>query len=181
MGKLCFMMFLSALISACAENKAEDDESIESAGKTAKGSESTIALPFVATNSSSFEMGDEKNAKIVLDAWKAWQDNQFENARSLFADSVLIHFAEGHSFNGPADSFIEMGKNERSKYSTMKDTLIAWMSTRSKDKNENWVLVWGIEYSTDNKGKSDTTDLHEAWRIKDGKVDYMRQYAEPYR
>lgn len=180
MRKLIFILILHGCFSGCAENKSEDT-SIKSEAAAASGNNSAISYPFTATNSSSFEMGDEKNAKIVLDAWKAWQDNQFETVRYAFADSVFVHFAEGNFFNGPADSLIALGKMARSNYTSLKDTLIAWMSTRSKDKNENWVLVWGIEYTIDKKGKRDTTDLHEAWRIKDGKVDYMRQYAEPYR
>lgn len=36
---------------------------------------------------------------------------------------------------------------------------------RSKDKNENWALIWGKEIDTDKKGKLDSFYLQETWRF----------------
>jgi hypothetical protein len=46
------------------------------------------------------------------------------------------------------------------------------------DRNENWVALWGTETDTSPDGKTQKTDLQEIWRInKDGKVDFMKQFA----
>ena len=59
----------------------------------------------------------------------------------------------------------------------MVDRVDAVTALRSTDKNENWALVWGMETSTDMKGKVDSTNLMETWRFnKDGKVDLLYQY-----
>jgi hypothetical protein len=49
--------------------------------------------------------------------------------------------------------------------------------TYSTDKKENWVMVWASEINTDKKGKIDTVEMMETWRInKDGKADMLLQY-----
>ena len=48
---------------------------------------------------------------------------------------------------------------------------------RSKDKNENWVLVWATEVDTNPDGKKDTAYVMETWRInKDNKADLLYQF-----
>jgi hypothetical protein len=42
--------------------------------------------------------------------------------------------------------------------------------------NENWVSIYGTEYTTI-KNKVDSADLQENWRFnKDGKINMMHQY-----
>jgi hypothetical protein len=61
-------------------------------------------------------------------------------------------------------------------FSAVSSRVDAVFPTKSTDKGENWVCVWGMETHTMN-GKTDSTNLHEVWRFnKDGKVDLMMQY-----
>jgi len=49
---------------------------------------------------------------------------------------------------------------------------------KSTDKNENWALIWATEVRTDKKGKVDSTNFQETWRLdKDGKANLLFQYA----
>jgi hypothetical protein len=54
------------------------------------------------------------------------------------------------------------------------------MAVKSTDKNEDWVLIWGMETDTHKNGKIDSVNLQETWRInKDGKADLLMQYMRP--
>ncbi|MEP7280073.1 MAG: hypothetical protein ABI813_15605 [Bacteroidota bacterium] len=137
----------------------------------------TLAYTFTAASSSSFERGDPQKAKIVLDNWKSYQDNRMEDTRALWADTVRLLFANGFTFHGVPDSLVAGGKAQRSGYTALVDSIDAGISTRSTDKKEDWVCVWGREYSTDAKGKKDTTGVQEIWRLKNGKVSFMSEFT----
>jgi hypothetical protein len=55
------------------------------------------------------------------------------------------------------------------------------MPLRSKDKNHEWVLLYGVEYTIDTKGKADTTHFHQVWRMKNHKDEYMARFKAIHR
>jgi len=66
-----------------------------------------------------------------------------------------------------------------SQLGTVVDSIHAWVPLRSKDRNEDWVLIWTNEISTDAKGKRTSRQLHELWRFnKEGKADLIYQFAQ---
>ena len=133
-------------------------------------------LPYVAEYSSSFMPGNPAYSKTVLELWKDWDDNTFDLHSDMFADTVMLTFPDGNSVRGK-DSAIIQAKKIRGGLASAKSTVEAWMPTKSIDRNEEWVLVWGREEDTDMNGKKTTVLLHEIWRFnKDGKIDFMRQY-----
>ena len=72
-----------------------------------------------------------------------------------------------------------MSQRFRNSVASVQNKVDAFMPLKSTDKNENWVAVWGKEIITDKKGKIDSTNLHEVWRInKDGKADLMSQFSQ---
>ena len=53
----------------------------------------------------------------------------------------------------------------------------AWIPVHSVDKNEDWVLVWSTAYTTDLKGKVDSANYQDTWKInKDGRFEVMYDY-----
>jgi hypothetical protein len=51
------------------------------------------------------------------------------------------------------------------------------MAVKSKDKDENWALIWGMEKDTNKKGKVDSFYLQETWRFnKVGQADLFYQF-----
>jgi hypothetical protein len=78
---------------------------------------------------------------------------------------------------GSADSLIAATKPYRNSLGTVSSTVHAWVPLKATEKNENWVLLWYTEYKTDARGKKDSTEYQETWRLnKDGKADMMMQY-----
>jgi len=164
-------MAIAATLAGCNQNTAPAEKADTMAAKT-----DSISYPFKATYSSSFTMGDAANAKIVLDIWKAYDDDKLADTKASWGDTVTMQFAEGFTFKGGRDSLLAGGKADRAQYSSVVDSVDAWMPLHSVDKNEDWVGIWAREYATTVKGKKDTTDVHEIWQLKNGKVVYVIQY-----
>ena len=171
MRSLIALAAIAALFVACNTNPAP-----AKTDATAPAPDSTV-YPFKARYSSNFSMGTPANAKMVLDLYKEFDDNNLDQSKDVWADSVTMEFASGFMVHGSRDSVLAGAKMERGRYTMVMDSIDAWMPLHSNDKNEDWVAVWTREYSTTLKGKNDTTDLNELWHLKNGKVDYMLQYS----
>ncbi len=146
------------------------------ADATSETKEVVMALP--VSYSSSFEMGKSQDAAaaVVQGSWKDWQDGKMDNMKSWMADSVVLYMSDNNKIVG-IDSAMADWKRGRAKYSSVVDTIDAVIPVYSKDKKENWVLVWATEMNTTLEGKKDTMSVMETWRInKDGKADMVMQY-----
>jgi ketosteroid isomerase-like protein len=175
MRKFPFVLTIAIFMISCNQNKPATAEEKTDSTKTEAKKIDTVTYPYKAAYSSAFEIGKSENAKIVLDIWKAYQDNKMDDTKGLWADSVIMQF-DGATYRTNAAKTLEEGKKDRAQYTSVIDTVVAFMPLHSIDKNEDWVAVWGNEYTINKKGKKDTVDIHEIWQVKDGKVAYMAQY-----
>jgi hypothetical protein len=171
MQKIFIVALAIALFSCNSEEKKE-------AAKSATSPEVSSTLPYAATYSSKFEMGDAKNAEAILAAWKSWDDGNLQTSRKLFADSMHFYLRDGSVMTGRTDSTLAGAQMYRSMFTSVKSTVHAYMPLKSTDKNENWVCIWGTEVTTDKQGKIDSIGLQETWRFnKDGKIDLLYQFG----
>lgn len=179
--KKYFLLFAIAGLFACNSEESKDTK-VASATDDSTMKSAAVTLPYTATYSSQFEMGNAEHTKLVLDLWKDWDAGDPTRSKDKFADSVYMLFPDGSTDEGPRDSVVAHAQNYRNMFTAMRSVVHAVMPLRATDKNENWVCVWGTEYHTDKSGKSDSLDLQETWRIdQNGKVAYMMQYARPAR
>jgi hypothetical protein len=178
MKKIILVVIVAALFSACNN----DTKSTETAGADSTATKPSAALPYKASYSSSFKMGnDDYSAMIVQGSWKDWETNSLDNMRSWVADSIIAFMSDNTMVTG-VDSLQARWKRGRGGYTKVIDTLDAVVPLYSTDKNENWVLVWATEINTGSAGKTDTTGVMETWRInKDGKADLLYQYERQTR
>ena len=107
-----------ALISCNSDEKKEPET------KSA-ASEASSNLPYTATYSSKFEMGDAKNAEAILTAWKAWDDGNLQTSRKLFADTMHFYLRDGSEMHGPTDSTLAGAQTYRNTFATVKSTVHA--------------------------------------------------------
>lgn len=134
-------------------------------------------LPYTATYSSQFEMADAAISKMILELWKDWDDNNFSRHADYFADTVTMIFTNGQVVKGK-ENLLNSATQHRGSLASAKSVVDAWLSTRSVDKDEKWVAIWGSETDTNKDGKESTMRIHEIWKFnKDGKVDFMQQYT----
>ena len=171
MRRLFAFAAIAALIAGCNQNPAPD--------KTAEATPApvdSVKLPYKPLYSSSFSIGSSADAKVVLDLWKAYEENRLQDTKDLWADTVTMEFADGFKLRMGRDSLIAGGVADRAQYSSVIDSVQAWIPLHSTDKNENWVGIWATEYTVTTKGKKDTVDIHEIWQLKNSKITYMAQY-----
>ncbi|MES1219620.1 MAG: hypothetical protein ABUT20_29235 [Bacteroidota bacterium] len=171
MKKIFLLLTGAALFVACNNEKKTDTPAAETTEAPA------VTLPYTPNYSSSFTIGKaEYSAKILQGSWKDWEMNTMDNMKNWVADTILA-FRSDNSIVKGVDSLQARWKRGRAGYTTVIDTIHSVLSTHSTDKNEDWVLVWAKEINTDTKGKIDTVELMETWRInKDGKADRLYQY-----
>jgi hypothetical protein len=176
MKKFLFLLSLAAFV-AC--NSGSDSKGSMSTTDSSAMSSDTTTYQYAADYSSKFEMGDGKNVKTIFALYTDWDNNNLDNSKDKFADSVSMLFSSGEMMAGTRDSIIAQSKAFRNSLGTVKTQVHAVVPLRSTDKEEDWVLVWFKEYTTDAKGKKDSTEFQETWRLnKDGKADLLYQYAQ---
>ena len=174
MKKIFIAVFTVSLL-ACKDSSTET-ENTPNASTEPKAITPSNTYGFTPTYSASFVMDSPKNTETVLALWKDWQDGDLSKSRQHFADSVSLFLSDGSSMSGPTDSIMKNMQNYRGSFKSMGVTVDAIFSTRSTDKDENWVAIWGVEMPTDMNGKKDTISIQETWRFnKAGKVDFMFQ------
>jgi len=174
MKKTILAFLVTIIVISCNQSTPPAEQKSDSTASESKKADD-VKYAYKATYSSDFEIGKAENAKVILDIWKAFEDNKLGDTKSLWADSVTMQF-ENYTFHGKADSAIKEGKAERARYTSVVDSVDAVVSLHSKDRNEDWVSVWAREYTVNTKGKKDTADIHEIWQLKNGKASYMSQY-----
>jgi hypothetical protein len=172
MKRIFLCLAATSLMMACNNEKKTDVATTET-----KMDKSAVSLPYTASYSSSFEPGNpEYGATILQGSWKDWENNKMENMKSWVADTILAIHSDNSVIRG-VDSLQARWIRNRAAYTSVIDTIQAVTPMYSADKKENWVLVWAKEINTDVKGKKDTTEFMETWRInKDGKADMLLQY-----
>lgn len=170
--KRIFVAVLALSFMACNNEKAPETMA------EAKAIVPANMYGFTPTYSASFVMDSAANTETILALWKDWKDGDLSVGRSHFADSLSLFLADGSMMSGPTDSVMKGVQTYRSSFKGMDIVVEAIFSTKSTDRGDNWVAVWGHEIQTDMNGKVDTVSLQETWRFnKAGKVDLMFQAA----
>ncbi|WP_343674679.1 hypothetical protein [Chitinophaga sp.] len=178
MRKMYLFVSIAFLVSCTSNPNKPTMEAVKTADTDSTKHES-LTYPFMATYSSDFEIGDPKNAQKLLELYKDWDNNTIENSKNSFADTDTMYFADGNMFAGSRDTLIAVAKKMRGQMGKVVDSIHAWVPLRSKDRNEEWVVIWTREYSTDASGKTKARELQETWRFNEnGQVNLMYQYAQ---
>jgi hypothetical protein len=178
MKRLLVTICALALVFVCKESLAQQKQKMKNGQKNMNkvARMDSTPYPYTAGYSSDFQMGNPVYARKVLELWKDYDDNTFEN-HDYFADTAVMFLSNGMVIKGK-DSIYTGAKNARASMSNVTSTVDAWVPLKSVDKNENWVAIWGTEISTGSDGKVEKEDLQEIWGFnKDGKVVFMKQFA----
>jgi hypothetical protein len=172
MKRLLILLATISIMMACNNEKKKDDKMGDDKKDTKMSDK--INLPY-QVEYADFKMGDPNHTKLVLDFYKTFEENRMDDGKAMLNDSVSVSFADGNKFMGPADSLLSLGKQVRGSFSAYKVTIDACMAVHSNDKNEDWVLIWNREYTTDQKGKVDSMGGHSYWQIKNGKIAFWAE------
>jgi hypothetical protein len=135
----------------------------------------TLAAPLKVSYLPAFEIGDTLLAQKVHDLWKDRETAGMSHP-DFFADSVTCVLFNGNVIRGNRDHILSMNKVRLSSSSMVKNEVHTMVSLKNKDKDEDCVIIWGKEWVTKN-GRTDSVELVEEWRIKNGKVSDIVQYG----
>jgi hypothetical protein len=178
MRKICLFTAVAFLAACTSSPDKSKTETVEASGSDSAKQES-LTYPYTPDYSSDFEMGNAKNAQTLLELYRNWDNNTLDNSKSSFAENDTMYFSDGNMFAGSRDSLFAVANKMRGRLGSVVDSVHAWVPLRSKDKKEDWVLIWTREISTDAKGKKTTKELHEAWRFdNNGKINLVYQYEQ---
>ena len=159
------------------EGKIKADKMKEGEMMVKMDGSDTRDFPYKANYSSQFAIGSPANARKVLELWKDYDANMLNTHADYFADTVRVDLPNGTRLNGK-DSVLKAIGEYRTSQGKVESTVDAWISTKSLDRNEDWVTIWGVETATDGTGKVTKNRIHEIWQLnKDGKVVYMAQFV----
>jgi len=176
MKKMIFIAVAGCFIMAC-NNESTDKPKEEKMETKPDATTSNVTYPYKASYSSDIKMGDANNSKLVLDFFKGWEDGSMTGWKDMVADSVWINFADGQHFQLSRDSMMSMAKAFRGMYSNVKLDVEAFLPIHLNDKNEDYVLVWEKDYSTDKKtNKLDSAGVQSFWQIKNNKITGWQEY-----
>jgi ketosteroid isomerase-like protein len=174
MRNLIFIIVVSSVYTACTGTTTASKESGESTPGTSATSE--ISFPYTADFSSKISRGNDSNALLVLNSYKAWETGDMTALANTLADSVEMIFSNGTDISSTRDSIMAMAKNYRDSLSSVNIKMGVWEPVRADDKNVDAVLVWYKEIDTYKNGKVDSADYHEINGVKDGKITFVESY-----
>jgi hypothetical protein len=165
------VLLLTLSLTATAQNQKIKSKAQQTAMTDGKD------LPYTARVSSNFEMGDSKYARLVLNAWKAYDNNAFDSFNDFVADTVTAYMPDGTVIKGK-ENFIKGVKEYRGGFTNVKSEIDAWLPVKSLDIDREIVCIWGTETATKSDGTIQKLDLHELWFFnREGKLVFMRQFA----
>lgn len=168
--KRIFVAVFALSFMACNNEKAAETTA------EAKANVPANMHGFTPGYSASFVMDDAANSETILALWKDWNTGDLSPSRVHFADSLSLFLADGTTMVGLTDTLLKNMQGYRSSFKSMVASVDAIFATKSTDRNEDWVTIWGNEIMTHADGKVDTVSLQETWRFnKDGKIDLMFQ------
>ena len=174
-----FLFTAVAFFAACTSSADKSTTETPKASDSMSEKQPDLSYPYTAEYSSSFEIGDPKNAQTLLELYRNFDNNTLDNSKSAFADNDTMYFSNGGMFAGSRDSLFAIASKMRAQMGSVVDSVHAWVALRSKDKKDEWVLIWSREISTDAKGKKTARELQETWRFdKNGKINLMYQYEQ---
>ena len=166
------------ILVSCNSNQPAQTEAAKPASDSV--AVQNISSPYDIQYSSKFILGNPKYAENILTLWKDFDNGTMSAHKDFFADSVMALQGGGFRVHASRDSVIAAIQKHRNSLASVVDRVDAVMAVKSTDKNEDWVLIWGMETDTYKNGKIDSVNLQETWRInKDGKADLLMQYMRP--
>jgi len=156
-------IIISGLLSCNSEPGPEAPKGDSTVAKEA------IVYPFTPKYPPNYQLGDEKNALMVLNALKHYKDGDIKGTFTDFADSVEF-YGDKFYFKGSRDSLAAIITADRARFASLDKVFDTWITLYYPEKKDTWVTLWYTEIWTDKKGKTDSLYFTDDVLIKDGKI-----------
>lgn len=169
MKKFSSLMLIALLFAACQSKNATSSDSAKA---------DTTKYPYTIKKANNWEINtDSKNLVIATTLIKTFENLDTVNMSKVLADSVWF-VLDGYKFKGTKPQFLKEIQEEFGKMSSFKIQMQDMESVVNKDKSEEWVSLWYNQISTTKDGKSDTINLFNDIKLKNGKVEGLSEYVQ---
>ena len=169
MKKLLFASLFLVVISSCKEKEDKDDKNEK---------KSDVMLPLDVMYKGTPSIGKTENMVTVMN----WNNNMIKGdvtaAGSLIADSLTVNLADGMHVDLAHDSAIAFLNGWRSSMDSAKQTYNAIIPVDNKTAGDEWVIQWTHETYYYKNGKTEDVRLNESYRLVNGKIRQVNQYAQ---
>lgn len=112
--KKTFLALITAGFMASCSNNVQDTPAADSTVTVAPAP--AIEMPYTAAYSSDFSMGKPELTKLVLDMYKAVEENRMDDLGQYYADSVIRHNFAQKEIKLTRDEMIKLSKEFRAQF-----------------------------------------------------------------
>jgi hypothetical protein len=177
--KKILVLGIAALLGSCSNSPKETTvtESKEDTLQSTPAPPPPVDLPYKASYSSDWSIGDPKYTKIVLDFYKALEADNIAGSIDYFEDSVQFSTYDNRTIKRSKEEMFKLVKDFRKRFKSLNQEFYAFVTLHSNDRNEDWVGLWIKERGIRLNGKPDSTNYQENWRFRNGKVYSLGDYA----
>jgi len=140
--------------------------------------ETEINFIYNSTSLDDFRIGSNKNVLLVQEMHKAIIDKDFEKAFTYLSDDFIVNNADGTSVEG-LENFKSIFNEFYSDKTFSNYEVFVNIPLVAGSNNTEWVVLWDKIDVTDSNGITNTENYQEAFRIKDGKINFLNQFAKP--
>lgn len=158
---------------SCNNESKTDSKTSEDTTATSKGS-----LPAKMAYDGTATIGKTENIVTVMNFNLDFIAGKFDNYASYLADSVTYTMADGSHYSNVRDSAIAAIKAWRESMTDARQSYISAIAVDNKDKGDEWVIQWIDEAHDYKDGKKEHQILHEDYRLVNGKIRELFQYAQ---
>ncbi len=169
MKKILFASFCFLFILSCKEKEDADDKAETNSKK--------VELPLDVMYKGTPTIGNPEHIVTVMNWNKNMISGDVAAAGALVADSLTVTLADGMHVDLAHDSAIAFLGGWRSSMDSAKQTYNAIIAVDNKDAGDEWVIQWTTESYFYKTGKSETVNLNESYRLVNGKIREVSQYA----
>ncbi|HTF21392.1 MAG TPA: hypothetical protein VK658_25115 [Chryseolinea sp.] len=162
------LMALSIVAFACAPKTVEEPTAPEE----------TVAIPLEYTYKGTAAVGKMKNVQVVAECSKRVSELN-PDVGEFLADSVHWIMSDGMEINASRDSALVVLKGFLGSLTSMKVVYITQVAVDNVDAKHEWVFSWSDETYTFKDGTVEHAALHEDFRLENGKIREILQYARP--
>ena len=158
------ILLISIIVFSCSTQK--------------NNSENPIDFIYTPTSLDNFIIGSNENTMIVQKIHKAIIDKDFEKAFTYLSDDFIVNNADGTSVEG-LENFKSIFNEFYSDKTFSNYEVFVNIPLVAGSNNTEWVVLWDKIDVTDSNGITNTENYQEAFRIKDGKINFLNQFAKP--
>ena len=168
MKKILFLSVSVLFLFSCKNDSAK----VSNENSTKK-----VELPVDVMYKGTASIGNPENMVTVMNWNKNMISGDVTAAGALIADSLTATLADGMHVELAHDSAIAFLNGWRSSMDSAKQTYNAIIAVDNKDAGDEWVIQWTKESYFYKGGKSETHLLNESYRLVNGKIREISQYA----